>query len=59
MKRPNGMHRIFEAAVAWHAATYLAGERDSQADRHLRRAVCRYLKTRAERDRRHATRRRK
>lgn len=53
MKRPTGMARVFEAALNWHAATFLSGQRQSPADKMLHQSVCRYFKQRADRAQRH------
>lgn len=50
--------KLIDTVMVWHAATVLSGQRASPADRELHRAVCRYIKAPADRERRHNRRKR-
>jgi hypothetical protein len=47
IKKVDTKKKVIDSAIIWHAATFLScqDENDSSADKQLRRAVIRHLKT--------------
>jgi hypothetical protein len=39
--------KLLDAAIIWHAATVLSGQRPSKADAYLHKIACRYLRAKA------------